>query len=403
MNKLSEAQEQLIKQQDDLKNQINNHFALLSNLIANRKDTLLHELDSLIAGKIEEVEDSFLTSQQLLPQVLNISFSDSLEIAIKAHGKLGEGSKSIYASLVSTLAGSTPDYADGKGTKAQFYGCEGIAFNPIDDCIYVCDFENNKIRKVTKSGDVSTFASVDYPVGIAYSLKQNCFVVSEWSTHTIKKILPSGEISLLAGCDEGYQDGVALKAKFNYPHGIAIDNQTGNIYVVDHANHVVRKIEPQGVVSTVAGTPECSGYSDDDKKSLFTYPFGLCLSQRQQCIYVCDNGNHKLRKIALDGKVSTICDIGYPASVGILPNGNIVLSSSNNQKLFKVVHSEKNGCHVEVFAGSGKQGEKDGDPLECSFHGPRGIAIDTKSQTLFVSDHDNHRVRSIKYELRDIK
>ncbi|MDR2207855.1 MAG: SMP-30/gluconolactonase/LRE family protein, partial [Azoarcus sp.] len=121
--------------------------------------------------------------------------------------------------------------------------------------LYVADSHNNRIRKITSAGDVSTLAGgregfADgigsaakflHPKGIAIDAAGNLYV-ADTHNHCIRKVTPAGEVSTLAGGEEGFADGIGSAAKFNYPVNIAID-VAGNLYVADAHNHRIRKIE----------------------------------------------------------------------------------------------------------------------------------------------------------------
>ena len=156
---------------------------------------------------------------------------------------------------VSTFAGNgNPGSSDGKGTNASFNIPNGIAVD-IEGNIYIADTGNNKIRKITEDGTVSTFVGHGYfgsddgkgtnalfrrPCGITVDNKRNVYV-ADTANHRIRKITEDGTVSTFAGNEAGLINGTSDGAAFFHPHGIVIDKQ-GNAYVSDTNNHMVRQI-----------------------------------------------------------------------------------------------------------------------------------------------------------------
>ena len=175
-----------------------------------------------------------------------------------------------------TLAGTVGVYgsADGNGTAASFSSPLGVATDSTGN-VYVGDSGNHTIRKITPTGDVSTLAgtagvfgstdgigsaaSFDFPVGVATDSAGNVYV-ADFYNHTIRKITPTGDVRTLAGMAGvvGSADGTGSAASFNFPQGVATDIG-GNVYVADSYNDTIRKITPSGDVSTYAGTAGMSG------------------------------------------------------------------------------------------------------------------------------------------------
>jgi DNA-binding beta-propeller fold protein YncE len=134
-------------------------------------------------------------------------------------------------------------------------------------------------------------------------------IVADNHNHDIRKITPQGHVSTLAGTGEwGHRDGEANVAQFNYPRGVAVD-EDGNVMVADKGNHRIRKITPQGHVSTLAGTGE-KGYQDGEGTiAQFNYPQGVAVDKDGNII-VTDEENYHIRKITPQGHVSTLAGTG---------------------------------------------------------------------------------------------
>jgi sugar lactone lactonase YvrE len=211
------------------------------------------------------------------------------------------------AGVVTTLAGSTQGHADGTGTAAKFSDPQGVASDASGN-IYVADSGNHRIRKITPAGDVTTLAGqptggfaegtgaaaqFNLPFGIAVDSSGNVFV-ADFHNSKIRKITPGGDVTTFAGSTHGLADGTGTAAQFGNLYGISID-ASGNLYVVDRTNHKIRKVTPAAVVTTLAG----STIGDADGTSTtaqFNEPWGVAVGANG-IVYVADTVNRKVRKI----------------------------------------------------------------------------------------------------------
>jgi sugar lactone lactonase YvrE len=214
------------------------------------------------------------------------------------------------AGVVSTLAGSGAyAYLDGTGTGAQFHGPRGVAIDASGN-LYVADSDNHRIRKVTTAGVVSTvagtgtagaangtgtMASFQNPYAVAVDATGAVYV-ADYSNHLIRKITPEGVVSTLAGTGTaGAANGTGTNASFNYPLGLAVD-ASGVLYVADYLNHLIRKITSEGVVSTLAGSGTRGSANGTGTLASFNNPAGIALDGNGN-MWVADSGNHRIRKI----------------------------------------------------------------------------------------------------------
>jgi sugar lactone lactonase YvrE len=188
--------------------------------------------------------------------------------------------------------------------------------------LWVTDNERHTVIRITPTGEVTTVAgAADHPgvtdgasaaarlygpTGIARD-GAGCLYVSDNGTNVIRRISPAGDVSTLAGRagESGAADGAGANARFNSPHGLAID-RTGNLYVADTDNHLIRKISTRGAVSTLAGAPGQSGAEDGaGPHARFKSPLGVAID-RNGTLYVADSGNHTVRTISTEGVVATL-------------------------------------------------------------------------------------------------
>ena len=325
---------------------------------------------------------------------------------------------------VSTLAGlaGTSGSTNGTGSAARFYGPECLAVDSASN-VYVTEWSNQTVRKITSAGVVSTIAglagssgSTDgagsaarfwNPAGIAIDAAGNLFV-AEYSNFTVRKITPAGVVSTLAGLSgNGNTDGAGPAAGFWMPDSLAVDGN-GNAFVADTYNHTIRKITPDGVVSTFAGLAGSLGSVDGTGGAArFYYPTGIATDNVGN-VYVADWGNKIIRKITSAGAVSTLAGLagstgsvdgagsaarfGYAYAVTVDNAGNVYVADSSNNTIRKIT---PNGV-VSTIAGSAGSGagSADGTSSAAQFNSPRGLAVDNTGN-VYVADYGNHTIRRV--------
>jgi len=320
---------------------------------------------------------------------------------------------------VSTLAGSTEGYIDGIGNNAAFNAPWGLARNAIGE-LYIADRANHVIRKVTPDGTVSTFAGngsagfadgngtsaqFNSPFGIDIDRDGNIYV-ADYDNHRIRKITPDGLVSTLAGNgNQGFDNGFGTLASFNSPLDLVVDN-AGNVYVSDEQNDVIRHIAPDGFVSTFAGSGIPGDMDGPATDARFTEPDGIAIDTNGN-VYVADASNHKIKKIDIDGVVTTIAGSGLPGNADgtgssaqfDTPSGldidldnNILVSGNFTHKIRLVSPSGE----VSTIGG-GSMGDMDGDISEATFNRPSDIIIDD-NRTIYITERGNHKIRMITQE-----
>ena len=301
------------------------------------------------------------------------SFSNMMGIAVDEHGNLYVADsrnnrirKISTDGVVTTVAGNgLAGSADGKGDSASFFYPEAVTVDKNGN-LYVADTHNSLIRKISPEGIVTTLAGqriyytipgmdtivrFDNPAGIAVDTSGYVYV-ADCGNDLIRKISPDGKVQNLAGSGKrGTKDSSSLNASFYLPSGIALDS-TGNIYVADTYNNLIRKISSSGLVTTIAGGPLAGAANGKGSNASFSHPAGLTVGPGGY-IYVADVGNNKIRMISPQGLVSN-------------------------------------------FAGSGSRGATNGRDTIASFFRPYGVAAD-KSGNIYVADYLNNIIRKISF------
>ena len=153
-------------------------------------------------------------------------------------------------------------------------------------------------------------AGLSDPYGIAVDSKGHVYFADGGDRNTVSVLAPDGAITVLAGGTEGFRDGLGGAAAFNTPSGIAIDGR-GNVYVADTGNHAIRKIAPDGTVTTLAGSGTAGFADGQGAQAQFNGPVGVAVDT-QGVVYVADTYNDRIRRIAPDGSVSTLAGSGRP-------------------------------------------------------------------------------------------
>jgi sugar lactone lactonase YvrE len=355
------------------------------------------------------------------------SFNDPAGVAVDSLGNVyvSDTNNNLIRKIapdgvVTTLAGSgQKGHADGHGSAASFWGPHGIAADSSGN-VYVGDFANNLIRKIAPDGVVTSFAgstaaggradgrgseaSFNGPGGVAVDSSGNVYV-TDGGNNLIRKITPDGGVATLAGSGSiGRVDGRGSEASFYDPGGVGVDS-FGNVYIADFNNNLIRKIAPDGLVTTLAGSGKAGHANGRGTAASFSWPDGVAVDSFGN-IYVADLNNNLIRKITADAVVTTLAGSGnagyadgrgtaamflYPADVAVDSSGNVYVADTDNNRIRKV---SPDGV-VTTLAGSGQKGHSDGAGTAASFDEPSGIAVDS-SGNIYVADSGNNTIRKIQ-------
>ncbi len=320
--------------------------------------------------------------------------------------------------LVTTLAGTgVAGKTDGPGETATFSSPEGVALDGQGN-LYVVDRGNNLLRKIASDGTVSfvagsgtaafadgtgSAAQLNFPWKSAVDPQGN-IILADRDNHRIRKITPAGVVTTIAGTGvAGFADGPGDGAKFNQPLDVAVD-AAGNIYVADNLNHRIRKIATDGTVNTLAGAGTIGSADGMGTAAQFRNPSGLDVDADGN-IWVADRLNHKIRKITPEGVVTTMAGTGTtgyldgpaasarfadPYGIAVSTDGSLIIADLNNNKIRKV---SAQGT-VSTLAGT-SSGFSDGAGVAAQFKSPTDVAVDANG-VVYVADLGNNRIRKVK-------
>jgi len=327
---------------------------------------------------------------------------------------------------ISTFAGTETEGLTGDGgaaTSATLNNPYDIVFDSNGN-LYIADQDNSRIRKVDTSGNISTFAGsakgyagdggaatsaeLDTPSGVAFDSNGNLYI-SDWNAHVVRKVDTNGNISTFAGTGtSGYSGdgGAATSAKLSYPWGIEVD-PSGNVYIGDYGNYLIRKVDTNGNISTFAGTG-ASGYSGDGgaaTSATFKNPENTLWYNNN--LYIPDS--KALRKIDSSGNISTIAGgdgkvyngdnilastarINLPRNMWMDKNDNLYFADQTADRIRKI---DANGI-ITTVAGTGVGGFSGdgGAATSAQMNDPRGVTGDNAGN-LYISDQSNSRIRKV--------
>ncbi|MBM3268667.1 MAG: hypothetical protein FJZ01_13560 [Candidatus Sericytochromatia bacterium] len=242
-----------------------------------------------------------------------------------------------------------------------------------------------------------TQARFNFPLRLAFDAAGNAYVADHWN-HRIRKITPQGMVSTYAGTTEGFSNGSVATAQFDNPYGVGVD-AAGNVYVADWQNHCIRKIGTDGQVTTAAGGPDLPDFVDGPAASArFNSPFSVNVNANGDLI-VADRGNARVRKIS-GGNVTTLASGLSPMAGAVWADaaGNAYATTSDNSvgsinnRIWRITAAGA----ASLLAGSatGAAGYADGSGTGALFSEPYDLSVDAAGNAI-VADLRNYRIRRV--------
>jgi len=329
---------------------------------------------------------------------------------------------------ITTVAGtgSTGFSGDnGPGTRAQLASPLAVAVDR-DGAIYVADTLNRRIRKVAADGKITTVAgSGPYfpgdngpatraqvrPVGIDVTQNDE-FYLADYDQNRVRKVTRSGQISTVTGNGKGGfsgEKGPANRAQVDQPEGVAVD-RAGNLFIADTGNYCIRRVDKAGLISTVVGTGT-DGFLGDGgpaTRAQISGPRQIVIDGAGN-LFFADNGNSRIRKVDTSGRITTIVGAGgegfsgdggpasraklnLPSGVAVDTDGNVYIADTSNNRIRRV---DRAGT-IRTIAGTGVKGfaGDNGPATAARLSNPEGVTVDNVGN-VYIADSSNNRVRRV--------
>jgi sugar lactone lactonase YvrE len=364
------------------------------------------------------------TSAQLAdPYGVAVDTSEDLYIADTYNNRIREVNA---AGTITTVAG-TGSYGysgdNGLAIGARLWFPNGVAVSAPGN-LYIADTYNLRVRMVSRSGTITTVAGTGsygfsgdggaatsarlaYPNGVGVDASGN-FYIGDTNNNRIRKVTAAGIITTVAGNGSfGYtgDGGAATGTRLASPEGVAVD-ATGNLYITDSGNARVREVNAAGSITTLVG-----GAVNDGGLSVFgllNQPSGVTRDNAGNT-YIADTNNNRVRKVAADGSIATVAGTGIsgfagdgaaatlaelnaPMGLALDAAGDLYISDSNNSRIRKVDGSG----NITTVAGNGLHGYlgDSGAAISAQIGIPCGIALDSVGN-LYISDISNSVIRKV--------
>ena len=323
--------------------------------------------------------------------------------------------------IISTIAGTGAFRTGGDGGPAKIAGLTAIGGLAVDTAgnLYVADTWDDRVRRIDANGIISTVAGtgdagrsgdagpavearLDRPEGVAIGPSGDIYI-ADTDNHLVRRVDASGTITTIVGTgDRGYSGdgGPATEAALSEPRAVAVDS-VGNVYIADSANGIVRRVAADGTISTVAGIPPEADPSSVDfsANQSITRPYALIAGLSGE-LFIADAWGDSILRLDQDGQVEEHIGLGrpdllHPAGVAIDANGNVFVADTGNHRVIKL---DSSGV-VTTLAGNGEIGDGgDGGPAgEAELAFPQDVALDNRGN-VYIADSGNNRIRVVDPE-----
>jgi sugar lactone lactonase YvrE len=318
-------------------------------------------------------------------------------------GPSGKASPSTRSSLCAANSESPVESAGDTGEAEDVSGGSATLSDVIETVA------GNGTAGYGGDGGLATLARLANPSGAAIGPDGSLYV-ADYTNHRIRRVGPDGIITTVAGSGTaGFSGdgGSALQARFNGPYGVAL-GPDGSLYIADMWNHRIRRVQPDGIITTVAGTTT-PGFSGDGGRATLARlygPSGVAFGP-DGSLYIADTYNSRIRQVGADGIITTFAGggtasgdgelatnatLGYPSGVAVGPDGSLYFADAGTSYVRRV---GLDGIIMTV-AGTGTAGYSGdgGEAIMAQLNGPSGVAFGPYG-SLYIADQSNHRIRRV--------
>lgn len=311
-----------------------------------------------------------------------------------------------WRARLTLLAGDGGDgMIDGPAAASRFGDPFGVATDRAGNLFVADAGAASRIRRIAPDGRVVTFAgsrsgfadgpaavaAFDTPSALAIDRHGNLYV-ADTGNNAIRKLAPDGSVSTLAGGGEpGYRDGVGRAARFDGPVGVAVD-AAGDVYVADTYNDRIRRIKPDGTVTTVAGSGAPGHMDGSGAAARFDTPSAI-VAGKDGLLYVADTGNDAIRRIDKAGAVSTLAPppdarlLWHPAALALTHDGYLYVGGAGG----RILQRDPGGQYRVLADADHRPQADDGGDDSLRLAAPRAIAL-RPGGSLVVTDGQALRV-----------
>ncbi len=386
---------------------------------------LLRQHEPSVVGSAEPIRETENTMRRIIPRSALRGFISIIILVacLQAHGQ----------GPITTVAGNgNPGFSGdgGPATSATLQLPAGVAVDAANN-LYIADSGNNRVRKVTPAGNITTVAgnglpgfsgdggpaaraSLTYPSGLAADAAGNLYIADTYN-YLIRKVDTAGTITTVAGngiIGFSGDGGPATSARLAYPSGVAVD-ASGNLYIADTYNYRIRKVDTAGTITTVAGNG-IIGFSGDGgpaANAQLNGPVDVAADTAGN-LYIADAGNNRIRKVVADGIITSVAGNGYygfsddggpatsaslayPFRVAVDASGYLFIADVNSSRIRQVspagIITTVAGNRSFRFSGDGVSA------TSAILSQPLGVAVDTAGG-LYIADTYNYRIRKVTFD-----
>jgi trimeric autotransporter adhesin len=323
-------------------------------------------------------------------------------------------SSSNQATIVAGASGNTLTGDNGPADAARLNGPAAVVYDANGN-LFLADERSHRVRRISLDGSITTIAGtgvpgfsgdggpanlakLNGPRGLSFDRFGN-LLIADTANHAIRRVAVNGVITTVAGNNfNGFRgDGSpAPSAMLDTPTAVLADPNSNEFFIADSKNHRVRRVSMTGIITTYAGTVNGAGFSGDGNVAVFAqlnFPTALAFDRTGQ-LYIADSGNNRIRRVDLTGTINSLADgsLSSPMGVAVSPDGAVFVADTANHRIRRI---DPLG-NAATVAGTGLPGfSGDGGPAaDARLHFPSGLTFDSAGN-LLIADAANHRLRRL--------